>query len=567
MARSSSTSSLPIPRGAIRKLERRLGISLKGWDACPPQHVSPAPGDGVDGARFDVEAVARVVEVLRLLPHTQGEWARQPFEAAPWQIVWVLAPVFGWKNADGTRVVRELWEEVPRKNGKTSLSARLGVIGMAADGEEGAQVYAAAHNEKQARLVFDEAATVVRRSPALGPKARSGAIRVGVNVIHVPKTTSIFRVLSRDAEAAHGLNVHFGIVDEIHVHKSRRLIDAIATGTGARRQPLMIYITTADEGDEGTIYAEKHSYAVRLAEGSVVDPTTYAVIWAADRDDDPFDEKTWRKANPNYPVSPNKRYLEREALRAEASPSLLPTFLRLHLNVRAVEEGRRVDWDWVASAGMVVEDKLHGAPCWGGLVTRSAQDLTALCWTFRSPEVEDEWWVLWRHFLPAERLPSLNERTDNNADAWVRAGVLKVTEGDVIDIAAHLAVIRADAARFQVQEMAFDPNGAIGIVSPLTEEDRFAMVPVYANTPSSSFVDWEGLVRSERYRHGANPVMTWQMSNLVLRDSAGGVTKIDPKASRDVVPGAIAAEMALRRALLAEQPKVSAYDERGLLIV
>lgn len=552
---TSSRVSLPIPRVALKALEEDLRRSLKGWDRCPPKWVSPPPGKSVKGAYFDVSSVVRVVEQLRAMPHTAGKWGGTPFDPEPWQVVWVLAPVFGWKYPNGMRIVRELWKEIPRKAGKTSLASRLALILLAGDQEWGAEVYAAAGAREQAGFVFEPAKVVAEKSAAL-----KGRVEVLSRVIRAPRTGGVFRVLSKAGDLAFGANVHGGVIDEIHVHKTRELIDAISTGTAAREQPLVIFITTADDGDETSIYAEKHGHAIDLAEGRQVDPSVFAVIWAADRSDDPFSEKTWRKANPNYPITPTKEFLQTEARKAKARPSSLPKFLRLHLNVRMADEGKRVDWDWMASAGSVVETKLKGQKCWGGLVTRTAQDLTAIAWTFRSPDKGhgDEWWTLWRHFLPGDRFASLLERTNGAAEQWKRQGWIRFTEGDVIDVAAHLEQIREDSGRFEVQEFAYDPNGAIGIVSSLIEEDRFTVVPIYANTPGSALIDWEGLVRAEKYRHGANPVVAWQMGNLVLRESASGVTKVDPKASHDVVPGAVAAEMALRRALLAVEKQTKA---------
>jgi len=550
MTQTPAGISLPIPPAALEELTRRLGKPLDGWDKCPPRWVCPHPD--VPGAWFDAEAVGHVVDRLREMPHTAGRWGGTPFDPEPWQIVWVLGPVFGWKYPNGLRIVRELWMEVPRKAGKTSLASRLALVLLAADREWGAEVYAAAGSRDQAGFVFEPAKTVVQKSKAL-----KGNLEVLTRLIRAPRTGGVFRVLSKAGDLAYGANVHAGVIDEIHVHRTRDLIDAISTGTAAREQPLVIFITTADDGDETSIYAEKHGYAIDLAEGRHVDPSVYGVIWAASREDDPFAEETWRKANPNYPISPTPEFLQTEARKAQARPSSLPKFLRLHLNVRMADEGSRVDWGWTEAAGMVVEDKLKGKTCWGGLVTRTAQDLTAIAWTFRSPEVPDETWTLWRYFMPEERFASLLERTGGAAESWKREGRIRFTEGNVIDVAAHLAQIRVDAARFDVAELAYDPNGAIGIISALIEDDAFPVVPIYANTPGSALVDWEGQVRAGRYRHGSNPVMVWEMSNMVLRTSAGGVSKIDPKASHDVVPGAVAAEMALRRALLAQDAKPS----------
>lgn len=547
----------PVP---IADLEAALGRSLDGWDRSPPRYVSPVPD--TDGAWFDVGAVVRVCEALAALPHTKGQWAGAPFVPEPWQIAWLIGPVFGWKHPDGRRIVRAVWDEVPRKNGKSSISSRIGVVLLAADREPGAEVYAAATTETQARIVFDEAAIVVRRADRL-----KGLVDVRGSVIRTPSGGGKFQVLSKVAEGAHGLNIHGGIIDEVHLHKNRGLIDAIETGTGARRQPLLWYITTAGDDDATTIYAEKHGRAVKIAEGEVVDPRMWVTIWCADADDDPFDPVTWAKANPNYPISPSHEYLEDRALAAQDTPTFLPTFLRLHLNIRSSITGTQ----WAGAAawgtgGMVVAEKVAGRPAWGGLVAASATDMATICWTFDDPDGNGVA-ALWRWFLPEDALPDLDRRTGGHASVWVREGRLRLTEGNVIDIGALTDQIMADSRVFDVKELAYDPNGTIGIVQPITEARALTVVPIYATSPGSSLIDMERLVKSGEYQHGGDPIAAWQVRHMVVREAATGIWKIDRAGSSDIVFGIAAAELALRRYLVANRRQSAYADGHGVMVV
>lgn len=539
----------PIPAWAIVELEEKLGRSLEGWEQKEPRYHSPAPV--VEGGWFDVAAVVHVVDALRRMPHTKGRWARAPFEPETWQIMWIIAPVFGWKHADGTRIARELWDELARKGGKSSLISRLLLVLATADGEMGGEVYALATSTDQARQVFGEGATIARRAPLL--RRRSNIL---TSVIRFPRTGGIFRVLSRVAETAHGLNVSGAGIDEVWAHKSRDLIDAIETGTAARAQPLILFITTAGSDDETTIYAEKHNDAVAIAKGETVDPSVWVVIWCAEKTDDPFLEATWAKANPNYPISPTHEYLTKKAEKAKRTPTFLPTFLRLHLNIRSDAIGEV--WPgadhWPLGAGIVVEDKLKGRKAWGGLVAASATDLSAIAWCFPNPEGEGVW-ALWRYFLPEESLPSLDERTGGHASQWVKSKKLVLTEGNVIDIQAHVEQILADCRAFDAREFAYDPNGAIGIVQPLIERKAVTVVPVYATTPGAVMIDWERLVASKQFNHGGNPVTAWSIRKVVVTDTGAGVWKIARKASRDNVAGPAAAELALRRLLVGKGAK------------
>lgn len=554
------TVTPPIPLEAIAELEEKLGRSLEGWDRCPPRFVSPVPD--VPGAWFDVDEVARVVRVLRKLKHTKDRWGGSPFEPEPWQIVWVLAPVFGWKDTEGVRLISELWLEIPRKNGKSSLASRVGVVLLTADRVMGAEVYAAATSETQARQVFDEAKLVVQKAPAL-----RGKVEVLASLIRVPRTAGLFRVLSKIADAAHGLNVSAAVIDEVHLHKRKDLIEAIDTGTGARRQPLIIYITTAGDDDETTVYAEKHGYAVKIAEGKVTDPTVWVVIFAADpKHADLLSRDAFAQANPNFPISPTEAYFEKKSKRAREVPTFLPTYKRLHLNIRGTTS--EMAWDgaeaWSKGLQLVTPGKAKAKPVWVGLVASSASDLTAIATVTRNPE-GDGWWCWWNWFCPEDSLAYLDRRTEGLASVWDSEKRITRTDGNVIDVAAHTEAIRHLVKTYDVREVAFDPNGAVGIVSPLVDELDDRLVPIYPTNPASALLDWERLLKADEFAHGGDPIATWQVSHLRVKESATKVTKIDRKTSTENVLGIAAAELAIRRALLAQEPRPSAYEDHDLI--
>lgn len=547
----ASSVDPPFPIADLPELETKLyprgDRSLEGWEAKAPRYSSPSPGEGVEGAWFDVDAVVRVVEQLRAMPHTTGRWRGTPFEPEAWQVVWILAPVFGWKDADGLRIVNELWDETARKSGKTALSARLGLVLLAGDGEYGAEVYAAAGSKEQAGFAFTPAKSVAESAPKL--KSR---LRVLAGVIRHPKSGSLFRVLSKAGDLAHGANVHGALIDEIHVHKDRGLIDALDSGTGAREQPLIIYTTTANDGDKQTIYGELHGRAVRLALGEITDATVYVVIWCAEATDDPFSLESIAKANPNYPMTPSRAYIEKKIRKAQDTPSWLPTYKRLYLNIPAAAavQASPLTELWVNGGGMVPDEKIKGKRCWGGLVCASTTDLSALCWVFRNPEGSGYWWR-WRWFIPTDSLGDLDRRTNGEASSvWVPEKRLTLTEGGSIDLDAHVARITADGQLFDVQQLAYDPNGATGVVTPLMEAGGIDCVPLYATSSGSAHVDMERLFRAKEANHGGDPIAAWQVHHLRVKDAATGVVKIDRRESTDNVFGLVAAEMGLRLALM-----------------
>ena len=523
-----------------------------------PLWQTPLPPD-VPGAYFDQAAVDKVVKALRALRHTKGKWAGLPVELEPWQLEHIVSPVFGWKHPDGSRVIRTAWIEMPRKNGKSTVASGLALVLLCADGEQGAEVYSAAGSRVQAGIVFDEAKKMARATPALSKK-----LRLLAGTISVLKTGSRYQALSRIAEAAHGLNVSGAIVDEVHVHKSRHLIDAIETGTGARRQPLVIFLTTADDGDETSIYAEKHNYTIQLAKRVVVDPTFYGAIWAAEETDDPFAESTWRKANPGLGTTVSLDYIKQEAHRAKMLPAYLPTFLRLSLNRRVRSENRALNIaDWDASAGLVVEDKLAGRDCYGGLDLASTLDIAAFVLVF--PDDDGTYDVLCRFWTPEATIAERARRDQVPYQYWVDQGLMTATPGEVIEYAAIEQTVSDLGKRFNIREIAYDRWGASQMRQNL-EGAGFTMVDMGQGYASMSAPTKEllKLVISKKLRHGGHQVLRWMADNLVVRSDAQGNQKPDKEKSRQKIDGIVAAIMGLDRATRHVEAQRSVYETRGV---
>lgn len=503
---------------------------------CPPLVKTPEPGELLPSARFDPERVDRVLTAFSLLRHTQGEWAGRPLKPDPWQVAYIIAPVFGWvrKNSRGMwmRVIRELYVDVPRKNGKSTLCGGLAIYLTCADGEPGAQVLSAATTKRQAGFVFSPVKQLAEHSPALKPHVTPYATKI----IH-KATGSYFEVVSSIADAQHGANVHGAVVDELHVHKSAELVEAIESGTGSRRQPLVAFITTADDGRPDTIYERKRKRVEQLARRVFRHPSTYGVVFAAAKDVDPFSEVAWRDANPGYGISPTKEYLETAAAEARQSPANLSKFLRLHLGIRTKQQTRYVPLDaWDASAGVVDEATLAGRKAYGGLDLASVEDVTALAWEFPGEGGSVD--AVWRFWLPEERLEDVSRRTAGEAQVWLRDGHLRLTPGNVIDLDFIREQVLADAERFSVQTIGYDRWGASPLVTKL-EEEGLTCVPRGQGFASASapLKDLLRLTLIRQLRHGGNPVMRWMTDNLTVRMDPSGNVKPDKAVASDKIDG------------------------------
>lgn len=547
--------------GISPEVEWYLGTRGFGMPTCPPLVATPEPG-GVPGARFDPDRVDKVINVFRALRHTQGPLAGRPLEPDPWQVAYILAPVFGWVRADEhggySRIIREVWVEMPRKNGKTTLAGGVALYLTAADGEHGAQVLAAATTKDQAGFCFNPIKHLAENSPLLKKHVRAYASKI----VH-GRTGSTFQAISHAADAQHGANVHGAIVDEVHLHKTADLIEAIETGTGSRSQPLIFMITTADTGAPNTVYERKRHRVEQLADGVLKDPTTYGVIWAAARSereltDSPFEAAVQRRSNPGYGISPTAEYLTRAALKAKENAAELGTYLRLHLGVRTRQVARFVALaDWDASAGMVNEEALIGRAAFGGLDLSNVDDITSVCWIFPDRE-RDRVDVVWRFWVPEDKLRQLDRRTAGAASAWIRQGWLRLTPGNVIDNDAIVTTIDADAARFDVQTLGYDRWGATDVVRRLGEAGMtcVGVGQGYASL-SSPTKEMLRLVLRRALTHGGNPVARWMIDNLTVMTDPAGQVKPDKSSAADKIDGVSALVTGLSEVLAAQdQPDI-----------
>lgn len=533
---------------------------------CPPLFQTPSPGEA-PGAQFDPARVDKVINAFSKLRHTKGQWAGQPLKPDPWQVAYVIAPTFGWVHWDDdadcyVRIVQELYVDVPRKNGKSTLCGGIAMYMTAADDEPGAEVLAAATTKDQARFVFDPVRQLAEKAPAL-----KGHVKALKDKIVHPKSGSYFQVISSVADAQHGANLHCYVCDELHIHKTPDMLETLETGTGSRRQPLGVVITTADTGKKETPYDNKRRRIEQLARRVLTDPSVHGVIFAAPQDADPHAESTWRAANPGFGISPTRAYLVKASRKAESSPADLASFKRLHLGIRTRQDVKFLPLDaWNRNAGMVDEQALAGRDTWGGLDLAATSDLCALCWLFPNDE-DGSLDALWRFWTPEDNLAALDKRTAKAASQWVKEGWLTATPGNVADYDWIKAAIRKDRDLFRVRSIGYDPWNASQLTNDLVSE-RANLVKVRQGFQTMSPVLKEtqrlilqGTPERTVLRHGGNPVARWCVDNLaVVMDPAGNV-KPDKANSGDKIDGVSALLTAMSEILARPPRRKSRYAE------
>lgn len=514
---------------------------------CPPKFKTPEPGEVDPQAVFDPERVDRLLASFHVLRHTKGVAAGRPLDPDSWQIAYILAPWAGWVHWDVdidryVRVITTLYVDLPRKNGKTTIAGGVGMYMTAADGEMGAQVVAAATTRDQAGFAFNPIKQLAQGAPGLRNHVKAYANKV----VH-PATASYFQPVANVGDAQHGADLHAAIVDELHLHKTNELIEALTTGTGSRSQPLIFFITTADSGSPATPYDEQRTTIEALARGALVDAATFGVIWGAEESDDPFSEATQRKANPGFGISPTRRYLVEAAKKAQRSPAQFASYQRLHLGLRTKQLAKYIRLaDWDANAGTIDPGELDGMECWGGLDLSSTTDVTALCWVFPYATI-DRYAALWRLWIPEETLDDLARRTSGNAYDWVKQGWLSTTPGNVVDYDWIMAQVMIDMETFDVQSLAYDRWNSSQLVTKLTEENvpMEAIGQGYASMSAPTKQLQRLVLKGANTKepcliHGGNPVVKWMIDNFTIATDPAGNVKPDKASAHDKIDGVAA---------------------------
>lgn len=520
---------------------------------CCERHLRDLEHAGDRGLRWHPEAAEYAIVFFRFLTHSKGEWARRPIELADWQ-AFIVGSIFGWKREDGTRRFRTVYEEVGRKNGKSTKLAGVGLYALLADGELGAEVYAAATKKDQAEIIFGEAKRMARSSMALRSR-----LSIFKRNLSVDATASKFEPLSADEKTLDGLNPHCVLIDELHKHKNRGVLDVMDTAVGSRRQPLIWIITTAGDDNPETVYAQENDYAVKVLEGVLTDDSYFAYIATLDKEDRWDDPAVWVKANPNLGISVKLDDLQRQARKARGSPSAQAAFKRLRLNVRSGSIDRAIPIElWRAnSEGTFDPAEMHGRPCYVGLDLSSKIDISALVKLFPPQAGEERWRVVARFWMPADTVSEKADRDRAQYSRWIEEGWIEATPGNVIDHNEIQSAILEDARLHEFRGMAYDPWNATQLAVKLQEEG----VQVYEfiqgirsyTAPTKELL---AMLTASKIEHGGNPVLEWMAFNMKLQSDKNENLMPTKKHSVGRIDGMTALIMSIGLTITAEDSTI-----------
>lgn len=493
---------------------------------------------------FDEAKANRACKFMELLPHVKGKWASQKklLELEAWQC-FIECNIFGWVHHEtGLRRFREVYEEVPRKNGKSIRLSARGTYLFAADNESGAEVYSGATTEKQAYEIFRPAWMMVNRLGNL--RDRFGIDQSG-NAKN-PGSMYIMSDLSRFetmiGKPGDGSSPHAALIDEYHEHDSDHMVDAMQTGMGAREQPLLNIITTAGSNLSGPCF-EKRREVIQILEKRAKAENVFGIIYTVDEDDDWDDPDSLIKANPNYGVSVYHEFLLQQLDQAKRSSTKQNAFRTKHLNQWV---GARTVWmNMLAWRRQQVSDfnpdSMVGHPCWLAVDLASKRDIAAVAVIWLK---DNKYYTHYKFYAP-ESAAEENEKYLH----YSNEGDLTLTPGNMTDY----AFIEEDIVKFcrqhNAQEVCFDDWQANYLMTRLI--DKHIPVVNYNQTVknmSEPMKEVEALVMDGKLLHDGNKCMNWMMGNVTARiDAKDNIypRKENDKDSNCKIDGAVALIMAM----------------------
>lgn len=482
------------------------------------------------GCYFDQDAGLEVVEFFSHLKHSKGRWGGHKFELADWQHYDIVMPLFGWKREDGTRRFRRAYIEIPKKNGKTTLSSGLTLYLLMYDGEPGAEVYSAAVDREQAGMVYQAASAMVKQSSELSASLR--CIDSRKRIVY-QEANAFYAALSADVASKEGLNIHGAIFDELHVYPNSQMWDTLKYGGAARRQPLQIAITTAGVYDPTSLGWEQHDYALKVRDAQVdayKDWAQFAYVAGLDEteEDDWTNPKLWEKANPSWGITIREDEMAELCQVAVNQPSAVNDFKRYRLNIWTAQLNAWMNQaEWDACAGGYGESDLQGLTCYAGLDCSLSEDISALVlWFPPQQSLLKHRFLVWC-WVPEERVSKCDAEYNGLYSVWIREGRLLTTPGPTIRQESIREKLNELAGRFSIRTVGYDRAFAQRLADDL-ESDGFDIgafgqgFPAM-NEPTTEFMK---LVLQREMEHPNHPIMNWHVGNAQAVKDGGDRLRI-----------------------------------------
>jgi len=537
------------------KRPRSSKWTAEAFNTLPRYDAIATRGDCV----WNAEAAKHAIGFIEgLCKFTEGKWAGEPFVLLKWQRA-LVGNLYGWMRPDGTRRYRQAHILVPRKSGKTELGAALALYHLLGDDEPTPEVVGIARDRSQAKLCLKRACRMAEQEPLLAQRTEIYQAR-----LVAPQSYGVYKVLSADAPSAHGLNVSACIADEVHAMENRRdLWEAVMTSMGARKQPLIISITTAGTLRE-SLEHDLFQYAQRVCDGSLENPAFLPCLHYADAEDDWQLEATWRKANPSIGETSTLSWYQEEAKRAADQPSYETAFRTYYLcqHITSAERWvRMADWDKCRKDFDIAS--LVGLPCYMGIDLAQTTDLSSIACVWLDG---DQMYIKSWNFAPEVGAGIRARRDGVPYLEWSARGWLTLTPGDTTDYQYIVKQIETIALQHKVRMIAYDPYNAQNLANELEGKGmNVVRVPQSFLNLATPTRMWERAISGTNFAHDGNPVLTWAMSNCVVERDANDNPRPSKRKSVERIDPVVAGIIAVAASLHDEKPAASVYENRGLI--
>lgn len=490
---------------------------------------------------LDIEKGNRPIYFMeKFCRHSKGKWAGKPVVLELWQKAYIQA-LYGFVDKDtGLRKYKKGILFVARKNGKSTIDAGLGNYMFMAAGEGGAEIYSVATKRDQAKIVWEEAKRMIKKSPELAKR-----VRTLVNGLFYDKAESIFKALASDSNSLDGLNTFFAIADEIHAWKDKNLLDVIYDSMSAREEPLLLETSTMGTIRE-SVFDNEYEYASAIIEGyegkegGKVDETVLAVIYELDNANEWQDEKKWYKANPGLGTIKNIKDLRDKVNRARNNPTELTNLLCKDFNVRQNDQDKWLTFDIVNNEEIFNMEDLFNTYAVGGVDLSSTTDLT--CATLVIVKSNKKY-VIQQYFIPSERLEFKINDDKIPYDKWERRGLVTICEGAKVNYSdvTQWFLKMHDEYDISTLWVGYDPWNTQYWVEEM-KEYGFQMVEVRqgAKTMSNPMKQLEADLIEKNVNYNNNPILKWCLCNTaVKRDDNDNIRPVKGQKQRARIDGTV----------------------------
>ena len=461
-------------------------------------------------------AVLPIEFIERFCRHSKGKWAGQPVVLELWQKAFISA-LFGFVDKDtGIRKYKKGALFVARKNGKSTIDSGLGDFMLTKDGEGGAEVYSIATKKDQAKVVWEEAKRMVKKSPALNKR-----IRCLVGGMYYDATESFFKALASDSNSLDGLNAHFVIADEVHAWKDKNLLDVMYDSMSAREQPMLLETSTMGTIRE-SVFDSEYEYFTDIIDGyegksQTVDETVLPVIYELDNPNEWQDERKWYKANPGLGTIKNIKDLRDKVNRAKNNPSELVNLLCKDFNIRQNEQDKWITFDIANNEETYNIEDLFDNYAVGGVDLSSTTDLT--CATLLIVKGGKKY-VIQQYFIASDRLEFKIKDDKIPYDKWEQRGLVTVCEGAKVDYSKVTEWFLKMKEEYEIVPIlvGYDPwNSNYWVDEMITNKFKMLEVRQGAKTMSNPMKQLEADLIEKNVNYNNNPILKWCLCNTAVK--------------------------------------------------